>query len=111
MKRIKVKITETKRTVEPYEGETIEDKCSRITENKEPITDGAPIVHTKRADGVQAQYNIRTDKWDVALTAMDRVAESKKNKIKENMKKGLTKQPKETETEVPKEPEQSKAES
>ncbi len=95
MKRIKVKITETKRTVEPYEGETIEDKCCRIIENNEPITDGAPIVHTKRADGVQAQYNIRTDKWDVALTAMDKVAESKKNKIKERMSKGLSGQPKE----------------
>ena len=107
MKRIKVKITETKRTVEPYEGETIEDKCARIIENNEPITDGAPIVHTKRADGVQAQYNIRTDKWDVALTAMDKVAESKKNKIKERMSKGLSGQPKEEQTKE----EQSKAES
>lgn len=74
---------------ECYEGESIEEKVARITENNEPITDGEQIIYTKRSDGVLPQYDIRTDKWDLAQEKMSIVAESKKNKIKENMKKGL----------------------
>lgn len=72
-----------------YEGESIEEKVARITENNEPITDGVSIIYTKRKDGVQPQYDIRTDIWDLAQEKMSIVAESKKNKIKENMSKGL----------------------
>lgn len=87
---------------ECYEGESIEEKVTRITENNEPITDGAPIVYTKRSDGVLPQYDVRTDKWDLAQEKMTVVAESKKNKIKEKMNKGLpskTEQPTEQQTE------------
>ena len=31
-----------------YEGETIEQKIERITTNKEPIKDGAPLIYTER---------------------------------------------------------------
>ena len=50
-------------------GESIENKVRRITENNEPITDGAPIIYTNREDGVLPSYNIRTDRWDVAQAA------------------------------------------
>ena len=43
-----------------FQGETIEEKIRRITNNKEPITDGAPITYTERKDGVMPEYNIRT---------------------------------------------------
>lgn len=59
------------------EGETIEQKIARITQNKEPIKDGAPLIYTERRDGVQAGYNIRTDRFEVAVDAMDKVAKSK----------------------------------
>ena len=55
------------------DGESIENKVRRITENNEPITDGAPIIYTNRDDGVLPAYNIRTDRWDIAQEAMDRV--------------------------------------
>lgn len=55
------------------EGETIEEKVTRVVENKEPITDGAPIIYTNRDDGVIAAYNIRTDRWEIAQEAMDEV--------------------------------------
>lgn len=58
------------------EGETIETKIMRIVENNEPITDGAPLVYTERKDGVQAGYNIRTDRFEVAVEAMDSVTKS-----------------------------------
>ena len=54
-------------------GESIETKVKRITENNEPITDGAPIIYTNRDDGVLPAYNIRTDRWDIAQQAMDAV--------------------------------------
>lgn len=55
------------------DGERIETKVRRITENNEPITDGAPIIYTNREDGVLPAYNIRTDRWEVAQAAMDAV--------------------------------------
>lgn len=62
---------------EVYEGESIESKVRRIVDNKEPITDGAPIVFTEKKDGVLPQYNIRTDRWDMAIIAMDAVNRAK----------------------------------
>ena len=35
-------------SVEIQEGETIETKVARITQNKEPITDSAPIIFTEK---------------------------------------------------------------
>jgi len=48
------------------EGETIEQKVERVTTNKEPISDGAPLIYTERKEGVQAGYNIRTDRFEIA---------------------------------------------
>lgn len=59
-----------------YEGESIEEKISRIVNNKEPITDGAPLIYQEREDGVQAQYDIRTDRFEIAIDAMDKVTGS-----------------------------------
>jgi len=55
------------------EGETIEQKVNRIVNNKEPIKDGAPLTYTERKDGVMKGFNIRTDRWEVAVEAMDKV--------------------------------------
>ena len=65
-----------------HEGESIETKCRRIIEEKTPITDGAPIIYTPKEKGVLPAYDIRTDKWDMAIMAMDavnrqKIAESK----------------------------------
>ena len=53
------------------EGERIENKVERILSNKEPITDGAPEIYTPKTDGVGAQYNVRTDRWELATEAND----------------------------------------
>lgn len=53
------------------EGEPIEHKMERILSNNEPISDGAPEIYTERKDGVGAEYNIRTDRWELAADAMD----------------------------------------
>lgn len=56
---------------EDYQGETLETKLKRVTKSGEPITDGAPIVYTERKDGVKPEYDIRADKWELAMDAMD----------------------------------------
>lgn len=61
---------------ESYEGITIEEKIRRIVENNEPITDSSPIIYTDRKDGVLPAYDIRTDRFDVAIDAMDKVNRS-----------------------------------
>jgi hypothetical protein len=58
------------------EGETLETKVERVTTNKEPIKDGAPLIYTDRKEGVQAGHNIRTDRFEIAVEAMDKVAKS-----------------------------------
>lgn len=78
-----------------YEGETLENKIERIMSNKEPIKDGAPRIYTERKDGVQPQYNIRTDRWEIAVETagiVDKHFKAKREerlgeKAKEGMKK------------------------
>lgn len=68
-----IKCTGRMQSVETFEGETIETKVNRIVNNGEPITDGAPIIYTERKDGVLPEYDIRTDRWEIAIEAMDKV--------------------------------------
>lgn len=42
----------------------------------EPIKDGAPIIYTKRSEGVRPEHDIRTDRFDIAIDAMDKTAKS-----------------------------------
>ena len=54
------------------EGEPLETKIERITTNKEKITDNAPLIFTERSEGVLAGYNIRTDRFEIAIDAIDK---------------------------------------
>ena len=56
----------------PFQSKDIQDKA------KEPITDGAPIIFTEKKDGVRPEYNIRTDRWDIALDAMNKIDMARK---------------------------------
>ena len=69
-----------------YIGERIEQKIERIVNNKEPITDGAPLIYTERKDGVQPDYNIRTDRFEHAIEAMDKVDKAKKAQREQRLK-------------------------
>jgi hypothetical protein len=77
MKNAIVKSKSQLKSVEVYEGETIETKVSRIINEKAPIEDGAPIIFTERTEGVLPAYDIRTDRWDIAIDAMDKVNKAK----------------------------------
>lgn len=59
-------------TIEVYdaaEGETIEQKIERLQETNDGIEDGAPLIYTEKAEGVIPAYDIRSDKWDIAMEA------------------------------------------
>lgn len=66
----------TLRVNNTYEGESIEHKINRIVNNKEPIKDGAPIQYTDRKDGVRPEFDIRTDRFEIAVEAMDKVSKT-----------------------------------
>lgn len=74
MKTVRIKDKHNMRSVETYEGESIEKKIQRIVNENEPIEDGAPIIFQERAEGVKPEFNIRTDRWEVAIEAMDKVS-------------------------------------
>ena len=82
-----IKATET--------GETLIEKIQRILDENEPLTDGAPMIYTPKQTGVRDDCNIRTDKWALAMDAMDRVNNYKLN---EYLKKGEAEAPKAAES-------------
>ena len=45
-------------------------------ESKEPITDGAPLIYTERKEGVIPAYDVRTDRFEIAVEAMGKVVKS-----------------------------------
>lgn len=68
------------------EGEPIEVKIERIISNKEPIKDGAPNIYTPRGEGIRASTNIRTDRFEIAIEGMDKVAKSYKARREDKAK-------------------------
>ena len=52
----------------------------RVTNSNEPIDNTAPLLYTERKDGVLPQYDIRTDRWAMAMAAMDKVTKSNRAK-------------------------------
>ena len=85
MKTTIVRSTYNLKRVETYEGESIETKVARIIQEKAPITDGAPIIYTDREQGVLPAYDVRTDRWDIAENAMDKVNAAKMAKRDNNI--------------------------
>lgn len=68
---------------ETYIAESIESKMTRMLNNKEPIKNELPLIHTARTEGVKPEYDIRTDKWEVAAEAMDKITQDKLQKRQE----------------------------
>lgn len=76
MIKFEIKNNTTLEVNDSVEGETIETKIERIVENNEPISDGAPLIWTDRKDGVLPAYDIRTDRFDLAIDAMNAVSKT-----------------------------------
>lgn len=80
------------------QGETIEQKIERIVTSKEPIKDGAPLIYTERKEGIRRSTNIRTDRFEVAIEATDRIQKSYQARREERAKTGEKKKDGETES-------------
>ena len=55
-------------------GDSIEEKVRKVTADNTSIEAISPMIYTERKDGVMPEYNIRTDKWDIAQQAMNTIA-------------------------------------
>lgn len=70
------------------EGMTIEETINKCVAENNPIENIVPIIYTARKDGVKPEYDIRTDRWEMAQKAMDYVAQDiqikRETKIAEN---------------------------
>lgn len=74
MKRNKVKATRMMVGMVCQVGEPLMVKLSRAMNNGEPIEGGASLSQTERKDGVLPQFNIKTDRFEMALDSYDKIA-------------------------------------
>lgn len=73
-------------------GEMIEKKVDRMVNNGEPLKENVKLIYQERKDGVQPDYDIRTDKMEHALNAMDIASKThrgQRNKRIEDAKKNM----------------------
>lgn len=57
-------------------GESIEEQLRRLTTNKQPIPENVPPIYTPMKDGIIPDYDIRADRFEVAIQAADKFAAS-----------------------------------
>lgn len=90
-----------------YEAEPREVKLRKIISGEASnMEDGVfPTIYTEKKDGVQPEYDIRTDRFEVAIDAMDKINQSAASQIAKN--KGETEAAKNFETEEKTDPEKS----
>lgn len=55
-----------------YPAEPLEKILLRAMTTNEPIGLDAPITYTEAEDGVLPQFDIRTDRWDIAMDVKDK---------------------------------------
>lgn len=92
-----------------YEAEPREVKLRKIISGEASnMEDGVfPTIYTEKKDGVQPEYDIRTDRFEVAIDAIDKINQSTADQIAKN--KGETEGVKNFGTEGKTDPEKAKA--
>ena len=90
-----------------YEAEPREVKLRKIISGEASnMEDGVfPTIYTEKKDGVRPEYDIRTDRFEVAIDAIDKINQSTANQIAKN--KGETESVKDFGTEGKTDPEKS----
>lgn len=90
-----------------YQAEPREVKLRKIINGESNnMEDGVfPTIYTEKKDGVQPEFDIRTDRFEVAIEAMDKINQSIANQIAKS--KGETEAVKDFGTEVKNDPEKS----
>lgn len=90
-----------------YQAEPREVKLRKIINGESSnMEDGVfPTIYTEKKDGVMPEYDIRTDRFEVALDAIDKINKSAADKIAKN--KGETEAVKDSGPKEKTEPEKS----
>lgn len=90
-----------------YQADPREVKLRKIISGEaNNMEDGVfPTIYTEKKDGVQPEFDIRTDRFEVAIDAMDKINQSAANQIAKN--KGETEAVKDFGTGVKTDPEKS----
>lgn len=90
-----------------YEAEPREVKLRKIISGEgSSMEDGVfPTIYTEKKDGVRPEYDIRTDRFEVAIDAIDKINQSTASQIAKN--KGETEAAKNFGTEEKTDPERS----
>ena len=90
-----------------YQAEPREVKLRKIISGEaNNMEDGVfPTIYTEKKDGVQPEFDIRTDRFEVAIAAIDKINQSAANQIAKN--KGETEAVKDFGTGVKTDPEKS----
>lgn len=58
------------------QGDTLETKILKATTQKAPLDAKAKLLYTERKAGILASTNIRTDRFEIAVEAADKIAKS-----------------------------------
>lgn len=87
MRKVSIKNKTELKVNKSYEGEPLEHTLARITTTKEPIEATSPQMYTERSQGVLPETDIRTDRWEIAREAMDKVHKTQIAKRTESFKK------------------------
>lgn len=90
-----------------YQAEPREVKLRKIISGESSnVEDGVfPIIYTEKRDGVMPEYDIRTDRFEVAIDAIDKINQSAASQVAKN--KGETEAVKNFGTEEKTDPEKS----
>lgn len=90
-----------------YQADPREVKLRKIINGESNnMEDGVfPTIYTEKKDGVQPEFDIRTDRFEVAIDAMDKINQSAANQIAKN--RGETEAVKDFGTGVKTDPEKS----
>lgn len=90
-----------------YEAEPREVKLRKIISGETSnMEDGVfPTIYTEKKDGVKPEFDIRTDRFEVAIDAIDKINQSVANQIAKS--KGETEAIKDFGTKVKTDPEKS----
>ena len=90
-----------------YQADPREVKLRKIINGEaNNMEDGVfPTIYTEKKDGVQPEFDIRTDRFEIALDAMDKINQSAVSKIAKS--RGETEAVKDFGTEVKTDPEKS----
>lgn len=59
--------------IDIYQADFLEQKIEKLISNKEPIGKDVPLRYTERKEGIVKDYDIRTDRFEVARDAMEKV--------------------------------------